>query len=524
MGKRNLILGIDIGTTNVKGMLFTEDGCLAAQSSKGTYTTDTPHVNWAEQNADLWWENTADVISDLMSQTDRVSDHVIAVGISSQGAAMLPIDSEGRPLRPAIIWMDRRSAEEAAFIESRVGREKFIERFGSAPDPTYVISKLLWFRKNEPELFDKTYKVMLTNGYVNYRLTGELTVDATEASSCQCFDNIAGDWSCELEQITGVPIHDFMPRIVASDGIIGTVNREASERTGLPQGVPVIAGTADAAAALYEVGLCEYGEGVEISGTSSNIFFTYDGESIPNDVRLILQDHFIPTDKVKKLLFGAINNTGASLKWYARELGRDLAGRAETEGCSVYQLMDRLAVNAEAGSRGIIYFPYLLGERAPLWNDYVKGMFIGFTSGSEQADMIRSLMEGTSYALRHVRDHAVRAGAVTEKFYVSGGCANSDIWLKIKASILDTPLHVMSKDGGSPLGDAIMAAYGIGLYSDYSAAVENFRNVVKVVEPEPGWVKIYDDLYGLYISMREHLDTDLRTLNGICKANEERRR
>jgi xylulokinase len=514
------LLGIDVGTTNVKALLLTEDGKVVAKSQpQGSITTHSPYVNWAEHDANLWWESTCDAISQIIGTLNLRDDHIVGIAISSHGSAMLPLDENGNPLRRALIWMDRRSTEECRFLESYFGKERYKELFGALADPSFQMPKLLWFKNHEPDLFKKTKKVLMAGAYVNYKLTSVMSIDNLQARISQAYDNVKNEWSKELEEITQIPIHDLMPEIYSPFAIIGGVTREAAQKTGLEEGIPVVCCGSDGMAARLEVGLTKIGDAAEITGTSSNIYFTFD-KTVPENGRLFPMEPMIVSKEVPTLLFGAINNTGGSLKWFANTLGYEENEAAKFAGHNnVYQIMDEMAESAPAGSRGLIYFPYLLGERAPLWNDYVKGMFIGLTSGSTKQQIVRSLMEGTSFALRHVSNEAVNMGAQIKRFRVSGGCANSDIWLKIKASMLKTPMLASTSSGGAAFGDAIIAGYGIGLYKDFVQTVERFQHIDKEIEPVEEWIKVYDDLYELFISMREHLDNDLYNLNEVAKRN-----
>lgn len=509
---RQFLMGIDLGTTNVKAIVFDLEGNPVSRGEAGSYQIISNHANWAEQDANLWWSDTASAIRQAIAGFPYDAGEIAAVSVSSQGMAMLPLDVDGRPLCLAHIWMDRRGVAEAAEIDEKFGHERVKEHFGAYADPYYQITNILWFKKHQPELYGKTWRIVKANTYLNYRLTGKLALDDGQATMTLCYDILSREWSDELGDAIGIPLRRLMPPVRRAHEILGEVTPDAARETGLRAGTPVLVGGVDSALALLEVGITREGDAAEITGTSSNNFFASKLPP-PMDSPLLGFQPLVRTEEVPEMLFGPTNTTGEAVRWFRRVVG--LEKGSMPDGRSVYDHLETLAVSAPAGCRGMLFYPYLMGERAPLWSNSMRGMFIGADVRTTQADMIRAIYEGTSFALREICEAAGAAGATVKRFRVAGGCAQSDVWLKIKASMLGLPIEATVGSGGAPKGNALLAGYGIGLYRDFSKTVEGMLKFEKVVEPDLEWMKVYDDLYPVFIKMRNHLAGDLEELADI---------
>ncbi len=511
------LLGIDLGTTNVKAILFSADGSSLAMGEAG-YPTYYPGQNAAEQSADDWWNATKQVIQEITSNQAINAGRIAAICVSSQMPTMLPLDEDGRPLRRGMIWIDRRADKESHWLLEQFGEKRYLEIFGKKkPDSFHVMPKLLWLKNHEPDTFKKTRKVHHTNTYINYKLTGSSAIDDLQAASSRAYDIRKKNWSEDLENVTGIPVNEIMPEVHSIFDIIGYVNKEAAEQTGLDVGIPVLCGMADGHANIVEGGITQLGDAAESTGTTTLVFVAHNKPLSPHG-KLSAMSQFFPIPDVPYTLIGPINSGGASLKWYLNTY-KDCIEliSSKVKESNLYNVLNQIAEKAPVGSGGLFFFPYLAGERAPFWNSYVKGMFIGLTAATSHEQIVRSLYEGTSFALRNVIEEAYHEGAVIKRLRSSGGGANSDVWLKIKASMLKMPLEVSLGMGGAPMGDAIVAGYGIGLYDDFVKAVKTFQHVDKVVDPVDEWVKVYDDMYPIYLSMIKQLDQDLQMLERVVE-------
>ncbi|GAA0794632.1 xylulokinase [Faecalicatena orotica] len=514
---KKLILGVDLGTTNVKAMLFSEDGLCMAKGEAGSYQTISSHYNWAEQDPRLWWEDTARAIRQSLSQISMHDTFVSAVSVSSQGMAMLPLDAAGNPLCRAHIWMDRRAVEETAWMERIYGRERIRKEFGAYADPYYQITNIIWFKNHQPELYEKTRHIVKANTYLNYMLTRELALDECQAEMTLCYDIHKKCWSGELSKAIDIPLKELMPPVEPAHKILGTVTREASAHTGLKEGTPVLVGGVDSAMALLEIGLNKQGEAAEITGTSSNNFFASRMPPSP-DSKLLSFTPIMRTKEVPCLLFGPTNSSGDTVRWFRKVMGeeQEKARMAEQKKNSIYDVYEDMVHAASPGCKGLFFYPYIMGERAPLWCNSIRGMYLGATALTDRADMLRAIYEGNAFALKEICQEAKKEGADTKYIKIAGGCANSREWLKIKASVLDMPVYVAGTLSGAPKGGAMLAGYTAGIYHSIQEAYDVLKCPEEMIEPIPSWSNIYEELYPLFIRMRNHLDKDYKELERIA--------
>lgn len=509
------LLGVDLGTTNIKGILFNDMGGVISSASR-TYDTYHNLKNYAEQDPDDWWNSAVSIFKEITEKVDEtVKESISGICISSQTPTLLPISQEGKPLRNAIIWMDRRAEEELEEILGKIGQDKYISITGMLPDVSFLPPKLLWYKKNEPDNYEKTKCFLQANSYINYMLTGNLSADMDQASLSQCLDSKTSYWSQEIGNAIGIDLRKYFPNPVANNCIIGQVTQEAADLTGLKVGIPVVSGTSDAVAAMYASGLTKLGEATEVSGTSSLVFAGT--ESLPTDYHTV-GGHRCTLDGIPYVYNAPISSTGASIKWYLKNLGHYEHSIAKEQDINIYKLINEEAAHARPGCNGLIFFPYMMGERAPLWNNHARGMFIGLTVDSKKEEIMRSIFEGTSFALKTVLEEFKRNGTKIDCLRVVGGGSLSETWLKIKASVLNIPVLVLDKKTGDvPFGDALIAGQAIGLYPNLSKSIKELINVQKVIEPNPEWVEVYDKMYPFFKKFYNNLDEDLKDLDSILK-------
>lgn len=510
---KNYLLGIDLGTTKVKAGLYDFAGNAVADAECGTYQIISERANWAEQDANLWWRDTVQVIRSVLEKIHNRSEEIACVSVSSQGMAMLPLDSDGVPLCRAHIWMDRRAVEETKMIEESLGRDYVKKHFGAYADPYYQITNILWFKRHCPELYAKTRHIVKANTYLNFKLTGEYAIDETQAIMSLCYDIHSKDWSDRMADVLNIPLKELLPPVYGADHIMGEITSEAHEETGLAVGTPVVVSSVDTALALLEVGITRQGDAAEITGTSSNNLFA--SQHMPSEYSPMLWfKPLVETKAVPHLLFAPTNTTGEALRWARNILGYSM--EQAPDGTSVYTMIDKMIKSAGCGSGGLFFYPYLLGERAPLWSNSMRGMYIGASLKTTQGDMLRAVYEGTSFALKEICMEAKAEGAEPKRFCVSGGCARSDIWMKIKASVLGMPIQVMKDSGGAPKGNAVLAGYSVGIFRDFTGTVEQMRQIDRIVEPDPEWTRRYEELFPVFLSIRKHVAGDLEALASIC--------
>jgi xylulokinase len=486
----DLLLGIDIGTTGAKAALFSTDGTLAAVGAQ-EYRTRHPRSGWAEQDPEDWWQACCAAIRSALGSLPAGGSAVRAAAVSSQAPTMLALDSRGIPVRPALIWMDRRAEAEARMLRKRLGEEIIRRVTGNRSDPFYVAAKLLWFRTHEPELFRRTRLFVQANGYVNYRLTGVQALDNVHAALLQLRDMRAGSWSPALCQLVGVG-PDLFPPIRPGYELLGEVTPEAANETGLAAGTPVVVGTVDGAAAAVEAGAVETGVAAEMTGTSTVLLMPFDRPA--TEPAFIAMPHALPG---LHLLLAALATSGAGLRWYRQQMG----GESPPE----YADLTEQAAQANPGSGGVLFLPYLMGERSPIWNTNARGVFFGLSLATSRAEMVRSILEGVAFALRHNLDVVRAAGFSLGEIRSVGGGSASALWCQIKADVLGLPIIVPEANVGAPFGDAVLAGMGLGLYQDLRTSLARMVRLRSRFEPNPRNQDRYEGMYRLYRRLSDSL-------------------
>lgn len=504
------VIGMDCGTTNIKAIVLRNDGKVIANASRPS-TFYHPGPGMHEQDANEWWKSASEIFSELTASLSAEDlNHILGICISSHTVTLLPVDSNGMPLRMAMTYQDGRSSGELNEILEKIGRDRFINIVGGQPSVAFLPNKILWFKRNEPELYTRTAYFLQASSYINYKLTNVMVTDVDQAYRTQCMDMEKQDWSEEIAALIDRDLPKKMPPLKQVDEVIGYVTPEAAKQTGLIPGIPVLAGCSDAMAAMYATGISRLGEAGESSGTTSLVFAGSDVRS-STDVPVVTRPCAI--DNIPWIFDAPIQSSGAALKWLIDTLAVKEQEYAKEHGLNIYAYLNELALQARPGANGLFFFPYLLGERAPLWNDHASGMFIGLRMTTERTDLIRSVFEGTAFALRHVVETVRESGAKVDLLRICGGGSRSRTWNMIKASVLKMPVYVMSGESGDvPVGDALMAGHKVGMFPDLTEAVKKILKVDEVIAPIPEWSAVYDKLYPYYVRMYQSLDSDLQSL------------
>lgn len=485
------LIGIDLGTTAVKTVLFDPEGSVIDVRNH-EYPTEYPSVGAAEQDPIAWWEATADSIKSLMAAQPKEKRNVGAISVSSQAPTMLPLDKQGKPLRKAIIWMDRRSDEQCEYLKSTIGGERIFATTGNIVDAYFLLPKLLYFRDTEPELFEQTEQLLQANGYIAYRLSGEYSYDRASAGLSLLYDYRSRTWSDELFNELSLDKGLFGP-IRESHEILGRVIPSLSEELGFASPPLVLAGTVDGSAAAIESGTVDPHIVCDTIGTSSVIMAVVDTD-VTHD-KLAILPHVIPD---VNLMFGSMSSTGASLKWFRDEFGQPERIAADLLKASPYALMDSQVEGLGEKPSGLIFLPYLMGERSPLWDSTVRSMFFGITASTTRAEIVKSIMEGVAFGLKHNIEELESKDLTFNEIRAIGGGSNSDVWNQMKADITGIPVTLPTTSIGAPFGDAAICAYALGYISDYREFIDRNVKIKKVYEPRKGVTAMYEELFSLY--------------------------
>lgn len=484
------LLGIDIGTSACKVAVFSADGTVAAQQNE-SYPTAYPQPGWAEQSPDNWWQAVCRALA-VLQQRDGIDLSAVAgIGVDGQSWSAIPIGKNGEVLCATPIWFDTRAAEICEQLSQQLGDELF-SLSGNPLQPSYTLPKILWYQQNRPEVYEQAVSILQANSFIVYRLTGALTQDRSQGYGLQCYDIRKGEWDFELCRRLGIR-SDLLPQLYDSHEIVGAVTEHAAAQTGIPAGVPVVAGGLDAACGTLGAGVIHPGETQEQGGQAGGMSICID--HVTADPRLILGAHVVPG---LWLLQGGTVGGGGVCRWMERELGAADREAAEKNGTSSFYELDRAAETVPPGSEGVLFLPYMAGERSPIWDPNAKGVYYGLDFSKTRAHLLRSGLEGVAYSLRHNLDIAQECGARVDTLYAMGGAANSRLWTQIKADVTGKRIVVPSSDTATTLGAAILAGVGTGIYRNFDEAVSRTVKITREHLPNPNHTAAYEQGYRLY--------------------------
>jgi xylulokinase len=487
------LLGIDVGTSGSKALLVRDDGRVVA-SATTEYPLSTPQPLWAEQDPADWWQATVTSIRRVLVQSGAFDARAIAgVGLTGQMHGLVLLDAAGTVLRPAILWNDQRTAAECARITEQVGRERLLQLTGNPVLPGFTAPKILWVREHEPEVYGRVAKILLPKDYVRYRLTGEFFGEVSDASGTSLFDVGRRAWSDEMLEALGIP-RAWLPEVTESPVISARVSRAAAAATGLPAGTPVAGGGGDQAAGAVGTGIVSQGTVSATIGTSGVVFAASDSYRVEPQGRLHAFCHAVPG---MWHLMGVMLSAAGSFRWFRDTLGGEERAEAERTRQDVYDVLTEEAAEAPAGCEGLIFLPYLTGERTPYPDPNARGVYFGLTLRHTKAHMTRSVLEGVSFGLRDSLELMRALGIDVQQVRASGGGARSTFWRQILADVFGTEIATVNVTEGAPYGAALLAGVGAGVYDSVPAAVEQTLTISGSCAPgdDKG---IYADYYPRY--------------------------
>jgi ribulokinase len=467
-GDHHYVIGVDIGTQSTKALLTDARGRIVAQHAKA-YRPDTPRPLWAEQWPDVWLDAVLECIAGCVTSAgesaDFSPDAVRAICISGlYGGSGIPVDERMRPLHPCLIWMDRRATAEVDQVRATVDMARLAEVTGNGVDSYYGYTKMLWLRNHRPDVFRNTRQFLPPNAFVIHALTGEIAIDRSSAGNIGgVYDLRNACWSTEMLDALGIPA-DMMPqRLVASTDVVGVLTVAAAGRLGLRAGTPVIAGGVDAAVATLAAGVTRPGQHVTMIGSS--MCWGYITRHPDARHGLVSMPHVF--GGVHDIYtFGGATTAGAAVTWFRDHFCRDETQAAIARGVDVHDLLDAAARDIPAGADGVLFLPYLMGERSPIWDGKASGAFAGLTLYHRREHLYRAVLEGVTFALRHnIETGAAGAGELEDDLIVVGGAAHSDLWMQIIADVTGRRVLTIEQEVEAAMGAALLAAYGVGLAS-----------------------------------------------------------
>ena len=501
---KRYILAHDLGTSGNKATLFTTDGELV-DSRTYPYETKYFHGNWAEQNPSDWWRAVCESTGELIGGID--SGEIACVAFSGQMMGCLCVDKKGNPLRNSIIYSDQRASQETRQLLDQIGEKEFYNITGHRASPSYSIEKLMWLKNNEPEVYRQTYKMLNAKDYVNYKLTGNMATDYSDASGTNAFDLNTYQWSDRIIEVSGID-GDMLPVAQESTFVLGTVTSAAARNTGLPEGTPVVVGGGDGVCAGVGVGCIKPGIAYNYVGSSSWIALVVEKPIYDEQMRTMNWAHAVPGYLQPS---GTMQTAGSSYNWLKNEICRVEIQEAEKQGLSPYDIINRKIEKAPPGANGILFLPYLLGERTPRWNPDAKGAFIGLNLSHKREDILRAVLEGVTYNLEIILS-ILRNHTAVEQMIVVGGGAKGDVWRQMMADIYN--LKIMKPnylEEATSMGAAIIGGVGAGQFESF-AAVDRFIEIESIQEPNPAnrrqyekMMPIFDSCYGALLDVYENL-------------------
>ncbi len=478
------LLGIDASTTATKALLIDYAGQVEAVAAT-EYGFETPHPLWSEQDPALWWDAAVQSIRRLLTESAVEPAQIAAVGLTGQMHGLALLDEAGAVLRPAILWNDQRTAAQCDEIRRRLGKETLVRVTGNDALTGFTAPKILWVREHEPELFARAKHFLLPKDYVRLQLTGVYATDCADGSGTLLMDLQARDWSPAVLDALALP-HDFVPPAFEGTEITGTISTHAAAATGLRAGTPVVAGGGDQAAGAVGVGAVAEGIVSLALGTSGVVFATVNRPFFEPEGRLHAFCHAVPG---RWHLMGVMLAAAGSLRWYRDTLAPGVA----------YDELLAPAAEIAPGSDGLLFLPYLTGERTPHPDPLARGAFVGLTVRHTQPHLTRALLEGVAFGLRDSFELMQGVGlSKTNQIRVSGGGARSPIWRQILADVLGAELVTVNTTEGAAFGAALLAGVGVGVWADVDAACAAAIHVTGSTVPDAHAATRYDTAYRAY--------------------------
>ncbi|MBI1256879.1 MAG: xylulokinase [Chloroflexi bacterium] len=502
----SLLLGIDIGTSSVKALLFDPDSVGIVAVAQREYPISKPAPDRAEQNPDDWWNATVEIVRAVTERAGRRD--IIALGLCGQMHGTVMLDANHQSLAPAIVWPDQRSAAEVTALVNRMGAQRYTSIAGTMPATGFMAVTLPWLRQHDPALFEQIRQVILPKDYVRLKLTGKVATDPSDAAATGLFDVTTSTWSDEIIDAVSLPRAIFPP-LLESQALAGDLSAEAAQTLGLAAGIPIVVGCADQPAQTLGNGLSGTGKAIIAISSGGQVvtpFVPKDGAQIPTDPRLHVFNHAIPG---MWYILGATLSAGLSLRWLRGVMGMADLGKA------AYERFSAEAAAVAPGAEGLIFLPYLSGERTPYMDPHARGGFIGLSSFHEQGHLARAVMEGVAFGLRQALELSIELGGEVEAVIATGGGSESTVWRQILADVLGLPLQKSLLAEQAALGAAMLAGVGVGIYSNFEEAAAQSAQYGEVTEPIREHTALYNALYEEFKALYPRLREDFHTLSNI---------
>lgn len=501
-----LLLGIDLGTSSVRALLFDteahDDAGRTLAVAAREYAVDRPRAGWAEQSPDAWWREAAVAVRQAIDEAGR-SD-VAAIGFSGQMHGTVLVDEHGHALRPAIIWADGRSAAQVEQLVRPHGDRAFVAITGTLPAVGFLGPTLLWLTQHEPDVVAQAHRVLLPKDWLRAQMTGALATDLSDAAGTALFEVRRGEWADAIIDAAGLP-RELLPSVRASTDVAGELTPAAADALGLKAGTPVIMGCADQPATAVGNGIVRVGRASVTIGSGGQIFVPVQpsaGHSLRGDPRLHLFNHAVPD---AWYLLGAILSAGLSLRWL-----RDLTGLQNAP--NAYKILSAEAAAVPLGADGLVFLPHLAGERTPHLDPLARGAFVGLSAHHTRGHLARAVMEGVTFAVKQALAIALAISAAPDELIVAGGAAESEVWRQMQADVFGLPLRKSLLSEGASVGAALLAGVGAGHFASVEEACRRHVRLGDATEPSGDAMRQYNDLYERWRTLYPTLRDDMHWL------------
>jgi xylulokinase len=504
------LLGIDIGTSGTKTVLFTQT-CEVVASDSAEYPLYQPQNGYAEQDPSDWWNATVSTIKGVLQKSGIDSASIAGIGLSGQMHGLVMLDENGEVLRRSIIWCDQRTAKECEEITARVGKDRLIEITANPALTGFTASKILWVRNNEPDIYEKCRHILLPKDYIRYMLTGEFATEVSDASGMQLLDVAARCWSDEVLDKLAID-KALLGKVYESPDITGTVTQSMAALTGLTAGTIVVGGAGDNAAAAVGTGVVEDGKAFTTIGTSGVVFVHTSDISIDLKGRVHTFCCAVPG---AWHVMGVTQAAGLSRKWFRDNFCQAEIEAAEGTEFDSYDLMDMKAAASPIGANRLLYLPYLMGERTPHLDADARGVFFGLSAMHTKNDLLRAVIEGVSYSLKDCLTVLDEMNIAVDNMAACGGGSKSKLWRQMLADVYGCPVKTIASKEGPALGVALLAAVGAGIYESVPQACAQVIEYGSSQQPVAENTKEYNKYYELYKEIYPSLKTSFAKLGKL---------
>ena len=489
----NLFLGIDVGTGGTRAVLIDPAGNVVASHSEEHAPIHSPHPGWAEQDPEDWWRAAKIAIAGAIQASGQPASAIQAAGLTGQMHGCVILDATGAVLRPALIWCDQRTQPQCDWLTQTIGYDRLIDLTCNPALPNFTLTKLLWVRDHEPQIFARIAHVLCPKDYVRYRLTGEFAIDVQEASGTLLLDVTHRRWSLEVAEAAGIPLQ-WLPTLYESPEICARVHSSGATATGIPAGTPVAAGAGDQGAGAVGMGILKPGSVSATIGTSGVVFAATDAPIKDPRGRLHTFCHAAPG---RWHVMGVTQAAGLSLRWF-----RDTFAAAAT-----YDQLSAEAAAIPPGSDGLLWAPYLFGERTPHLDPNARAAFIGITASHTRAHFVRAVLEGVAFSLRDTFTLFAELGIPVERIRLGGGGARGPLWRQIQADVYGQPVELLEAEEGGAYGAALLAGTSIGAWPTIEAACEATIRTAQTIAPNPATIEVVNAAYARYRRVYAALST-----------------